>query len=61
MDLLVGILELRLDDERGWVAEAAGGGVVGAGVAALGLNVWDVAVLRSLVWVEGSEVWSLQL
>lgn len=46
VNLLVGVFELRLDDEGGGVAEAAGGGVVGAGVAALGLDVGDVAVLE---------------
>lgn len=45
VDLLVRVLELGLDDEGGWVAEAAGRGVVGAGVAAFCFDVGDVAVL----------------
>ena len=45
MDLLVRVLELRLDDECRWVAEAAGRSVVRAGVATLGLDVGNVAVL----------------
>jgi hypothetical protein len=49
VDFLVRVLELRFDDEGGWVAEAAGGGVVGAGVAALGFDVGDVAVLEKYV------------
>lgn len=45
MDLLVRVLELRLDDECRWVAEAAGRSVVRTGVATLGLDVGNVAVL----------------
>jgi hypothetical protein len=45
MDFLVRVLKLRFDDEGGWVTEAASGGVVGAGVAALCFDVGDVAVL----------------
>lgn len=53
VDLLIRVLELRLDDEGGWVAEAAGRGVVGAGVAAFCFDVGDVAVLCSLVCITG--------
>ena len=45
MDLLIAPLEIRLDDEGGGVACFGGGGVVGAGVAACGEDVGDVAVL----------------
>jgi hypothetical protein len=45
VDLLVTVLKLRLDHEGGGVAESAGGGVVGASVAAFGLDVGDVTVL----------------
>lgn len=46
VDLLVRVLELRLDHKRRRVTETAGGGMVGAGVAALGFSVGDVAVLH---------------
>jgi len=49
MDMLVTVLEGRLDHECGGVAESTGRGVVGAGVAALGLDIGDVTVLRSSV------------
>ena len=52
MDLLVRVLELRLDDECRWVAEAAGRSVVGAGVATLGLDVGNVAVLGRWVSIK---------
>jgi hypothetical protein len=45
VDLLVGILELGLDDEGGRIAVSARGGVVGACVATFSLHIWDVAVL----------------
>jgi hypothetical protein len=35
VDFLVAVLELRFDDKGRWVAEAAGGGMVRASVAAL--------------------------
>ena len=46
MDLLIRVLELRLDDEGRGVAETAGRGMVGAGIAALGLDVGYIAVLQ---------------
>lgn len=45
VNFLVGILKLRLDHKRRWVAKPAGGGMVGAGITALGFSVGDVAVL----------------
>jgi hypothetical protein len=45
MDLGVAVAEVRLDDKGGGVAVFAGGGVVGAGVAASGEDVGDGAVL----------------
>lgn len=53
VDLLIGVLELRLDDKGRWVAEAAGGGVVGAGVATLCFDVGDIAVLMMVSNVGG--------
>lgn len=44
--LLVRILELRLDHKGRGVAESAGRGVVGTGIAALGFHVGDITVLR---------------
>lgn len=49
VDVRVGELKGRLDDEGGRVASLGGRGVVGAGVATLGLNPRDVAVLHELV------------
>lgn len=46
VDLLVGTRKVRLNHEGGRVAIAAGGGVVGARVAALRLDVGNVAVLN---------------
>lgn len=46
VDLLIGVVKVRFDHECGWVAVAAGGGVVGAGVAALCQDKGDVAVLN---------------
>lgn len=46
VDLLVRVLELRLNHKCRGVSETAGGGMVGAGVPALGLNERDVTVLR---------------
>ncbi len=45
VDLLVGIGEVGFDDKGGRIAVFAGGGVVGAGVAAFGEDEGDVAVL----------------
>ena len=45
VDVVVRVLEGRLDDKRRGVPGLGGGGVVGAGVAALGLDVGDGAVL----------------
>lgn len=45
VDMRVRVLESRLDDKGRWVAGLGGGGVVGAGVAALGLDPRDVTVL----------------
>jgi hypothetical protein len=45
VDVVVRVLECRLDDKRTWVAGLVGGGVITAGIAALGLNERNVAVL----------------
>jgi hypothetical protein len=50
MDLLVAPFEIRLDHEGGGVACFGGGGVVGAGVAAFGEDVGNVAVLQGGQW-----------
>jgi hypothetical protein len=46
VDLGVAVAEVGLDDEGGREAVFAGGGVVGAGVAASGEDVGDGAVLE---------------
>lgn len=48
VDLLVAVLELGFDDKGRWVAEAAGRGVVGTGVATLCFDVGNVTVLREV-------------
>lgn len=45
VNLLVAVFEGRLNDERGGVASFGSGGMVRAGIAALGLDPRDVAVL----------------
>ena len=45
MDQLLAVFERRFDDEGAGIAGFRGGGVVGACVAAFGLDVGDVAVL----------------
>ena len=45
MDLVVGVLEVRLNHKSRRIAGLAGAGVIRAGVAALGLNPGDLAVL----------------
>lgn len=65
VDFLVAVLELRFDDKGRWVAEAAGGGMVRASVAALCFSVGDVAVLGVVSglcfgtrkWVGGNLRW----
>jgi hypothetical protein len=44
VDLIVAVLEVRLDNERRGVSGLGSAGVVGAGVATLGQNVRDIAV-----------------
>ena len=51
VDLLIRILELRLDDEGRGVAETAGRGMVGAGITALGLDVGYITVLQKMLAV----------
>lgn len=46
VDMRVRVLESRLNDEGGGVSGLGGRSVVGAGVAALGLDPGDVAVLE---------------
>ena len=46
VDVVVGVLERGLDYECRWVASLGGRGVVRAGVAALGLDEGDIAVLE---------------
>lgn len=46
VDLGIGVAEVGFDDKGSGVAVFAGGGVVGTGVAALGEDVGDCAVLR---------------
>lgn len=58
VNLGIAVLEVRFDDKGGWVAVFAGGGVVGAGVAAFSEDERDVAVLllRAYVLVEEGSV-----
>jgi hypothetical protein len=49
VDLLVRVLELGFNHKRRGIAVSAGRGVVGAGVAAFGLDIGDVAVLYKSV------------
>jgi hypothetical protein len=44
VDLVVAVLEVRLNDEGRGVSSLGSAGVVGTSIAALGKNVWDVAV-----------------
>lgn len=56
VDMGVRVLESRLDDKGRGVAGLGGGGVVGAGVAALGLDPGDGAVLQRLAYA--SPTWT---
>lgn len=49
VDMAVGVLKGRLDDEGGGVAGLGGRGMVGAGVAALSLDPGDATVLSHRV------------
>ena len=49
VDVATGVLKSGLDDESRWIASLGGTCVIGASIAALGLYVWDSAVLLSLV------------
>lgn len=49
VNVLVAILELGLNDKSRRIAIAAGGCVVGAGIATLGLDKWDITVLESIL------------
>jgi hypothetical protein len=57
--MVVAELESRLDDKGGRVAGFGSGSVVGTGVAALGFNIWDRAVLTialaSAIKLRGAE------
>lgn len=55
VDLGVTVAEIGFDDKGGWVAVFAGGGVVGAGVAAFGQHEGDVAVLCLFSCLEEEE------
>lgn len=45
VNMVVTVLESRLDDEGRWIARLGSRRMVRARVAALGLNVWNIAVL----------------
>ena len=45
VDELVGERELSLNHERGRIAVPAGRRVIGACIAAFGLDIWDVTIL----------------
>jgi len=49
VDVIVRVLECRLDHESRRISSLGGGGVVRAGVPALGLDKGDVAVLSKLI------------
>lgn len=49
VDMLVRIGEIGLDHKGRWIASLGGGRMVAAGVAALGLDKWDFAILQLLV------------
>lgn len=56
MNVLVAVLELGLNDKRRRIAIAAGRCVIGAGIATLGLDEWNIAVLKSVVVSSGSSI-----
>lgn len=55
MDLLIGVLELGLDDKRRGVPVATGGGMVRAGISALSLNIRHITVAGNDLLDEGSQ------
>lgn len=48
MNVLVAVLKLGLNDKRRRITIAASRCVIGAGVAALGFDEWDIAVLKQI-------------
>ena len=56
MNVVVGVLKGRLDDKGGRVTSLGSGSVVRAGIAALGLDVRDIAVLGNDLLDEISQV-----
>ena len=48
VNVLVAVLELGLNDKRRWITIATGRCVIRAGIATLGLDEWDIAVLKSI-------------
>lgn len=55
MNVLVAVLELGLDDKRRRITIAAGRCVIGAGVATLGFDKWDITVLNHQSSVVGPQ------